>query len=91
MTRNQQAVLDFVRATFEKTGGSPTYEEIRQGVGLSSKSRVQPIIEALIAEGHLFRLAARHRGLALARQNLSNVPTPDLEAELRRRSRGGLT
>lgn len=89
MTRNQQAVLDFVRATIETTGGSPTYEEIRQAVGLSSKSRVQPIIEALIAEGHLYRRAARHRGLALSAQNLSNVPTQDLEAELHRRSRGG--
>lgn len=87
MTENQQKLLDFIRDRIEATGGSPTYEEMREHLGIASKSNVARLIEGLVAQHKLYRTAARHRGLALTPHNLSNVPTGVLTAELARRER----
>lgn len=89
MTENQQKLLDFIRARIETTGGSPTYEEMRQHLGCASKSLVARVVESLVEQGKLYRMAKRHRGLALTPHNLSSVPTADLTAELARRERSG--
>lgn len=87
MTENQQKLLDFIRERIEATGGSPTYEEMRQHLGCASKSLVARTVVSLIEQRKLYRTAARHRGLALTPHNLSNVPTAALTRELARRER----
>ena len=43
-------VLEFVEGYVEVNGYPPTYDEIREAVGLSSKSHVNYYLEALEAE-----------------------------------------
>lgn len=52
MTPRQKAILDAVKTlTFD--GVSPSFEEIRIHVGLSSKSEVFRCVQALTRDGHL--------------------------------------
>jgi SOS-response transcriptional repressor LexA len=53
MTPRQKQTLDFIARYKLLNGISPSYEEIRIGIGASSKSQVRAFVELLIAEGAL--------------------------------------
>jgi repressor LexA len=55
MTPRQQDCLEFVRRYVEENGYSPSYDELRVALGLTSKSVVYRIVNALIGRGHLRR------------------------------------
>ena len=58
-------VLEFVEGYVEVNGYPPTYDEIREAVGLSSKSHVNYYLDALEAEGIIERTPNTPRGLRL--------------------------
>jgi len=58
-------VLEFVEGYVAVNGYPPTYDEIRESVGLSSKSHVNYYLAALEAEGILERTPNTPRGLRL--------------------------
>jgi repressor LexA len=85
MTRRQKEALDFIRARLEATGIAPSYEEIREALGLKSRSNSHAIINRLMEDGHLVRRPGCARSLRLPVTDLSDVPTANLIAELENR------
>jgi len=66
LTKRQADVLAFITDYISDNGGiSPTYEEVRVGLGLNSKSMVMRDVEALVARGRLRHAAGCWRSLAL--------------------------
>lgn len=64
--RNRRAkVLEFVEAYLAENSYPPTYDEIREAVGLSSKSHVDYYLVALEEEGLIERTPHTPRGLRL--------------------------
>lgn len=64
-------VLAFVEQFLADYGYPPTYDEIREAVGLSSKSHVNYYLELLEADGLLERVPNTPRGLRLVGQEPS--------------------
>ena len=85
MTRQQKAVLDFIRDRLEATGIAPSYDEIRDKLGLKSKSNIVAFVNRLVERGHLVRIPHRPRSLALPTLDLASVPTARLVDELKAR------
>ena len=84
MTEKQKQVLDWVAAFIKQKGYSPSYQEIADGCGLSSRSKSFMLVNRLIAEGHLIDGNGRHRSLRLA-DPVARISTAALRAELDRR------
>ena len=55
MTPRQSATLDFVRDFWAEHSFSPSYDEIREGIGLKSKSGVWFLLNALEQQGYVVR------------------------------------
>lgn len=88
MTEEQLRLLDFIRERIADTGLAPTYGEIRDGLGLRSRSSIHHGVERLVRAGLLIRDPGKHRGLRLPNDfNIAAISTDRLEAELRRRNR----
>lgn len=76
MTPRQRCALDFIKNYIEEHDGvSPSYDEIKDHLGLASKSTVHEIIQNLVAQGLLANHPDRKRSLY--------VPDPEI-ARLRR-------
>ena len=70
----QQAMLSFIEEFMSTRGYPPTYEEIRTGMGLSTKSLVDYHLNALEAAGCLRRDRSTPRGLRLRDANTFAIP-----------------
>lgn len=55
LTHRQSAVLAFVEGYILAKGASPTYEEIREHMGLKSKSSTHRLVSQLVERGFLVR------------------------------------
>lgn len=66
LTQRQAECLAFVRSRISEHGSPPSYEEIQNVLGLSSKSGVFRLVEALVSRGHLIKIPSAPRSLALA-------------------------
>jgi SOS-response transcriptional repressor LexA len=96
MSPRQRRVLEFVAKFIDKTGFSPTLQEIAIGVGISARSKgaICTILKRLETEGYVERAApAGRRALRLTAEGrrelvgfrLVDVPTSVLWAEIERR------
>jgi SOS-response transcriptional repressor LexA len=86
MTELQLRALDFIRQRIKETRLAPSFAEIQRYLGLSSKSGVHRILEALAATGKIRRHANRARSIELLDEvDLSAVPTALLLDEIDRR------
>ena len=66
LTRQQQAVYDFVKSYIEEKSYPPTIREIGAAVGLSSTSTVHSHVKTLIDKGYLISSPSTQRTIALA-------------------------
>ncbi len=96
LTEKQQQLLSFIDKRVTDTGVSPSFEEMKQALGLKSKSGIHRLITALEERGFIRRLPHRARALEVVRRasdtpnessvqheqtaNLS-VVTPDFKAK----------
>lgn len=87
MTVRQAECLEYLKDRIAETGGiAPSYEEIRQHLGLASKSGVARLIGALEERGHIQRIPNRARCIAIRDdEGLAAYSTQSLVAELARR------
>lgn len=85
MTKLQKRLLDFIRGQLEATGVAPSFEEMREALGLKGKGQVHALILRLEERGKITRLPRQARGIALAGTDLSQVSTSELMAELQSR------
>jgi repressor LexA len=69
LTEKQIALLDFIRDFVAKKTYPPTYEEIRVGLGWSTKSLVDYHLGMLERKGCIQRQAFQPRTIALTESN----------------------
>lgn len=67
LTRKQQELLFFIHACVKKTGISPSFDEMKEALGLASKSGIHRLITALEERGFIRRLPNRARALEVIR------------------------
>src|SRR5215471_18576137 len=99
LTRRQKEVYDFLAQFVEKHGYSPSFEEIGEGLGLSSLATVHKHVSNLEQKGLLKRDYNRSRSIDLVkprgrmRQIIggapSTAPVPDLVLPLMGRIAAG--
>lgn len=78
LTRKQYELLLLIDKSLKSTGVSPSYEEMKEALGLASKSGIHRLIGALEERGFLRRLPHRARALEVLKlpENLDDTPTP---------------
>lgn len=87
LTSKQHELLTFIHARLEKDGVSPSFDEMKEALGLKSKSGIHRLVTGLVERGFLRRLAHRARALEVLRM-------PDdaaLEREAKRTIAGGVS
>lgn len=65
LTRKQNQLLLFIQDRLEESGVSPSFEEMKDALGLKSKSGVHRLISALEERGFIRRLPHRARALEI--------------------------
>jgi repressor LexA len=70
LTQRQADCLRVIRET-SIDGVSPTFDDIAKALGISSKSGVSRLVDALVERGYLRRLANRRQTLMLVADGLT--------------------
>lgn len=65
LTKKQKQVLDFIQSFIKDHGHAPSYEEIAQGLGLSSPSNIYVHVENLRIKGYLKKKWNANRSIDL--------------------------
>jgi repressor LexA len=74
LSDQQWSMFEFIEGFIEKRGYPPTYEEIREGLGMSTKSLVNHHLSALERAGYLTRMPNSPRSICLAKSRTFRVP-----------------
>ena len=82
MTPRQKQVLDAIRALTVE-GVAPSFDEIREHCGLTSKGEVYRMVSALENAGYLVRLPHLSRSLVLTTPEPLDAMSPDALLALR--------
>ena len=67
LTRKQLELLDFIRSRIEAEGVPPSFDEMKEALGLKSKSGIHRLITALEERGFIRRMAHRARALDIVK------------------------
>lgn len=65
LTHQERACLEIITAAIEATGIAPSFDELKTGLGLKSKSGIHRLMTALERRGHIHRLKHSSRAIAL--------------------------
>ena len=85
LTRKQHELICFIDDRLAESGISPSFEEMKEALGLKSKSGVHRLISALEERGFLKRLPNRARALEVLRHpERPGQPTPAVGKEAER-------
>lgn len=66
ITSRQREALAFIEGYIGSRGFSPNYAEIKEAIGLKSKSGVSRIIDQLEERGRIVRMPNRARSIQIA-------------------------
>lgn len=88
LTRKQLQLLNYVRSYLAENGGvAPSFEEMKDALGIKSKSGIHRLITALIERGFIRRRPHYARTLEVIEADpLERFTTEELLAEVNRRS-----
>src|SRR3954454_3426545 len=67
LTRKQHELLMFIHERIKESGISPSFDEMKDALGLASKSGIHRLITALEERGFLRRLPHRARALEVTK------------------------
>ena len=67
LTEKQYKLLMFVNKVIKETGFSPSFDEMKNAVGLKSKSGIHALIEALVERNFVKKLPHKARALEVVR------------------------
>ena len=67
LTRKQHQLLIFINERLNATGVAPSFDEMKEALGLKSKSGIHRLISGLEERGFIRRLAHRARALEVLR------------------------
>ena len=76
VTKRQHEVYEFLQRFIEKHGYSPSYQEIGEGLGLSSPATVHKHITNLVQKGMLRRDYNRSRSIDVLKMRGRSKPAP---------------
>lgn len=65
LTRRQRDLLDFIGAYMATENVAPSFEEMKNGIGLKSKSGIHRLIHSLEERGFINRLPYRNRAIEI--------------------------
>ena len=65
LTRRQRDLLDFIGAYMATENVAPSFEEMKVGIGLKSKSGIHRLIDSLEERGFINRIPDRARAIEL--------------------------
>ena len=85
LTKKQRELLLFINDYIQDTGLSPSFEEMKVGLDLKSKSGIHRLINALVERGFLERLPNKARALEVKKlpdNTANNKKDFDTEEEL---------
>jgi repressor LexA len=92
LTRKQRELLQFIQERLADTGISPSFDEMKDALGLKSKSGVHRLITGLEERGFIRRLPHRARALEVTRLSDDQVnrmePAPGRGATVEGAKRG---
>ncbi len=74
LTRKQHELLNFLAARLRETGVCPSFDEMKDALGLKSKSGIHRLIAGLEERGFIRRLPHRARALEILREAESLAP-----------------
>src|SRR5690348_14503699 len=82
LTRKQYELLVFINRRLSDGGVSPSFDEMKEALGLRSKSGIHRLITGLEERGFIRRLPHRARALEISRlpDNVAAVPAPAMAA-----------
>jgi len=89
LTQKQRDLLLFINEYTQKTGLSPSFEEMKHGLDLKSKSGIHRLINALVERGFLERLPNKARALEVKKLP-ENMPQPRPPSALRPDPKAGV-
>jgi len=90
LTAKQQQLLLFIKDRLESGGISPSFDEMKDALGLKSKSGVHRLINALEERGFIKRLANRARALEILKMPSEALPVaPSQESNVVTANFGG--
>ena len=75
LTAKQKQLLDFLKTYQEANEHAPSFDEMKDAIGLKSKSGIHRLVSALEERGHIRRLANRARAIEI----LSDSPAPAMD------------
>ncbi len=78
LTEKQHALLVFINQRLTDTGISPSFDEMKDALGLASKSGIHRLITALEERGFIRRLAHRARALEVVKLPDATIPEQPL-------------
>src|SRR5262252_9819688 len=79
LTRKQQELLLFINQRLSDGGVSPSFEEMKEALGLKSKSGIHRLIGGLEERGFIRRLPHRARALEVVRLPEESAVAPVVE------------
>ncbi len=87
MTAAERRLLDYITEFQVKHRYAPSFEEMRESLGIASKSGVHRLLTSLERQGCLVREYGRKRNVKLVpeRPDLSAISDADIAEEFRRR------
>ena len=75
LTIKQRELLNFLQDYERKHQASPSFDEMRQAIGLASKSGIHRLISGLEERGFIRRLANRARAIEIIRNENTALET----------------
>lgn len=84
LTPRQAELLAFVREQIAQHGVSPSYDEIKDKLGLRSRGNVVRIVDGLIERGALSRLPGKARSLVITSRSdaIMVSPAPEVRSAI---------
>src|ERR1700752_5184601 len=82
LTKKQHELLLFINRRLGESGVCPSFDEMKEALGLRSKSGIHRLITGLEERGFIRRLPHRARALEISRlpDNVAAVPSPAVAA-----------
>ncbi len=80
LTRKQHDLLIFIADRLGETGVPPSFDEMKEALGLKSKSGIHRLITGLEERGFIRRLPHRARALEVLRLPEDRLPAPSVTA-----------
>lgn len=84
LTAKQRELLNFLQRYQDEFDHAPSFEEMKDAIGLKSKSGIHRLVSALEERGHIRRLANRARAIEIIDTNQavsSGQDEPSMQAD----------